>query len=45
MTYLFQKVIAGGIVLDFIGDYRILFELEGNSIKVYRIRHRKNVYK
>ena len=28
-----------------VGDYRILFEVEGNSIKVYRIKHRKNVYK
>ena len=28
-----------------IGDYRILFEIEGNKLIIYRILHRKNVYK
>ncbi len=28
-----------------VGNYRILFEIEGNYIKVYRIKHRKNIYK
>jgi len=26
------------------GDYRILFDVEGSSIVIRRIRHRKNVY-
>ncbi len=28
-----------------LGDYRVLFEFEGDTILVYRIRHRKDVYK
>ena len=28
-----------------VGDYRILFEIEGDRVVVYRIRHRKDVYK
>ncbi len=28
-----------------LGSYRILFELEGNIILVYRIRHRKDAYR
>jgi mRNA interferase RelE/StbE len=28
-----------------VGNYRVLFEIEANYIKVYRVRHRKNVYK
>ena len=28
-----------------IGDYRVLFEVEQNKIAIYRIRHRKDVYK
>lgn len=27
-----------------IGDYRILFELSGNEVIVYRITHRKQAY-
>ena len=27
-----------------IGDYRVLFEIEGNNIIVYRIKHRKESY-
>jgi len=26
-------------------DYRVLFEFEGETILVYRIRHRKDAYK
>ena len=28
-----------------VGDYRVLFEVEGNRIIVYRIRHRREVYR
>ncbi|MFA6008792.1 MAG: type II toxin-antitoxin system RelE/ParE family toxin [Desulfobacteraceae bacterium] len=28
-----------------VGDYRVLFEIEDNSIIVYRIRHRREVYR
>ncbi|MFO7537161.1 MAG: type II toxin-antitoxin system RelE/ParE family toxin [Chloroflexota bacterium] len=28
-----------------VGDYRVLFEIEGNQVVIYRIRHRKDVYK
>ncbi|MCK4983699.1 MAG: type II toxin-antitoxin system RelE/ParE family toxin [Victivallaceae bacterium] len=28
-----------------VGNYRILFEIENNKLIVYRIKHRKNVYK
>ena len=27
-----------------IGDYRVLFEIEDDSIIIYRIRHRKEAY-
>ena len=27
-----------------VGDYRILFETEGDKIIIYRIRHRKEAY-
>ncbi len=28
-----------------VGAYRILFEIENEEIKIYRIKHRKDVYK
>jgi len=28
-----------------VSDYRILFEVEGNKVIVYRIRHRKDAYR
>ena len=28
-----------------VGDYRILFEIEDDKIIIYRIRHRREVYK
>ena len=28
-----------------VGDYRILFEMEGEAIIIYRIRHRREVYR
>ena len=28
-----------------VGDYRILFEIEGINLIIYRIRHRKDAYK
>jgi mRNA interferase RelE/StbE len=28
-----------------VGDYRVLFEIENNIIIVYRIRHRREVYR
>lgn len=28
-----------------VGDYRVLFETENDKIIIYRIRHRKEVYK
>lgn len=27
-----------------VGDYRILFEINGNKVVVYRVRHRKDAY-
>lgn len=28
-----------------VGDYRVLFEVEGNQVVIYRIRHRRDVYR
>ena len=28
-----------------VGDYRVLFEIENNRIIVYRVRHRREVYR
>lgn len=28
-----------------VGDYRVLFGVEGDKIIVYRVKHRKNVYR
>ena len=28
-----------------VGDYRVLFEIENESIIVYRVRHRREVYR
>ena len=28
-----------------VGDYRVLFEIENDSIIVYRVRHRREVYR
>ncbi len=28
-----------------VGDYRVLFEIDGKSIVVYRIRHRREAYR
>jgi mRNA interferase RelE/StbE len=28
-----------------VGNYRVLFELEGHKVVVYRVRHRKDAYK
>ena len=28
-----------------VGDYRILFELENNTVVIYRIRNRKDAYR
>jgi mRNA interferase RelE/StbE len=28
-----------------LGDYRVLFEVEGTQVVVYRVRHRKDAYK
>jgi mRNA interferase RelE/StbE len=27
-----------------VGDYRVLFEIEGETITIYRIRHRREAY-
>jgi len=27
-----------------VGDYRVLFDIEDNTITIYRVRHRKDVY-
>lgn len=27
-----------------VGDYRVLFEVDGNRIIVYRVKHRKDAY-
>ena len=28
-----------------VGDYRVLFEVESNKVVVYRVRHRREVYR
>jgi mRNA interferase RelE/StbE len=28
-----------------VADYRVLFELEGNRLIVYRVKHRREVYR
>jgi len=28
-----------------VGDYRVLFEIEGETIIVYRVRHRREAYR
>ncbi|MBN1508666.1 MAG: type II toxin-antitoxin system RelE/ParE family toxin [Sedimentisphaerales bacterium] len=28
-----------------VGDYRVLFEVEGKSIVIYRVRHRREAYR
>jgi mRNA interferase RelE/StbE len=28
-----------------VGDYRVLFEIEGETILIYRIRHRREAYR
>ncbi|MBI3875998.1 MAG: type II toxin-antitoxin system RelE/ParE family toxin [Verrucomicrobia bacterium] len=28
-----------------VGDYRVLFEVEGSRVIVYRVRHRREVYR
>ncbi|MBI5594252.1 MAG: type II toxin-antitoxin system RelE/ParE family toxin [Deltaproteobacteria bacterium] len=28
-----------------VGDYRVLFEIEGRTIIIYRVRHRKEAYR
>ena len=28
-----------------VGNYRVLFEVEGNDVVIYRIRHRKEIYR
>lgn len=28
-----------------VGDYRVLFEVEGDTIVIYRIRHRREAYR
>ena len=28
-----------------VGDYRVLFEVEGETVIVYRVRHRKEAYR
>jgi mRNA interferase RelE/StbE len=28
-----------------VGDYRVLFEVEGHRVIVYRVRHRREVYR
>lgn len=28
-----------------VGNYRILFEVEGSNVVIYRIRHRKDIYR
>ena len=27
------------------GDYRVLFEVEGNRVVIYRVRHRRDAYR
>ena len=28
-----------------VGDYRVLFEIEGQTVVIYRVLHRKDAYK
>ncbi|MBI4828428.1 MAG: type II toxin-antitoxin system RelE/ParE family toxin [Nitrospinae bacterium] len=28
-----------------VGDYRVLFDVDGDKIAVYRVKHRKNAYR
>ena len=28
-----------------VGNYRILFDIEGTTLTIYKVRHRKDVYK
>jgi len=28
-----------------VGNYRVLFEIEGSNVVIYRIRHRKDIYR
>lgn len=28
-----------------VGDYRVLFEVEGEKVVIYRVKHRKEVYR
>jgi len=28
-----------------VGEYRVLFEIEGSAIVIYRVRHRRDVYR
>ena len=28
-----------------VGDYRVLFEIEGQAVVIYRVLHRKDAYK
>ena len=28
-----------------VGEYRVLFEVEGNKVLIYRVRHRKDAYR
>ena len=28
-----------------VGNYRVLFEVEGSDVVIYRIRHRKDIYR
>ena len=28
-----------------VGDYRVLFETENDKVTIYRIRHRKEIYR
>jgi hypothetical protein len=32
-------------VISGVGDYRVLFEVEKETIVIYRIRHRREVYR
>ncbi len=49
-----QRGLSPGITGDFgleyafrlkVGNYRVLFEIEGDKIIIYRILHRKDAYK
>ncbi|MFQ6032826.1 MAG: type II toxin-antitoxin system RelE/ParE family toxin [Candidatus Zixiibacteriota bacterium] len=37
--------IDSGLEIIRIGDYRVIFDLEGNEIVVLRVGHRKNIYR